>query len=69
MLTKAFIFIIALYQKMVSPFLGDCCRFYPSCSIYAQEAIKKHGILRGLWLAFKRVLKCGPWHPGGPDPV
>jgi len=57
------------YQLGVSPFLGRNCRFYPSCSQYALEAIAWHGAARGVWLAARRVCKCHPWHPGGFDPV
>ncbi|MES2121293.1 MAG: membrane protein insertion efficiency factor YidD [Chlamydiota bacterium] len=61
--------LIRLYQLMVSPVLGQCCRFYPSCSEYAMEAVQKHGCLKGMWLTTKRVVKCGPWHKGGTDLV
>jgi putative membrane protein insertion efficiency factor len=61
--------IIAGYRLLLSPFLGSRCRFYPSCSAYAAEAIEHHGTLRGAWLALKRIAKCHPWHPGGVDPV
>jgi putative membrane protein insertion efficiency factor len=57
------------YQLGISPFLGQNCRFYPSCSHYALEAIGRHGAMRGGWLATKRLCKCHPWHPGGVDPV
>jgi putative membrane protein insertion efficiency factor len=60
---------IRLYQLAVAPWLGPCCRFYPSCSQYARQAVAEHGCLRGLWLAGKRLLKCQPFHPGGYDPV
>lgn len=61
--------MIAAYRYVLSPFLGPRCRFYPSCSAYAAEAIDGHGALRGSWLALKRISKCHPWHPGGVDPV
>jgi len=61
--------LIAGYRLLLSPFLGPSCRFYPTCSAYAAEAIRVHGSLRGTWLAVKRLLKCHPWHPGGVDPV
>ncbi|MCK2044081.1 membrane protein insertion efficiency factor YidD [Chromohalobacter salexigens] len=57
------------YQYVISPLLGPRCRFWPSCSQYAVEAIQIHGPLRGGWLALKRILKCHPGHPGGVDPV
>ncbi len=59
---------IRIYQFTISPLLGNCCRFYPSCSNYALEAIEKHG-WKGLWLTLKRLCKCHPFHPGGVDPV
>ncbi len=61
--------LIRLYSLLVSPFLGVNCRFYPSCSSYAREAIERHGCLRGSWLAGVRLCKCHPFHPGGCDPV
>ena len=61
--------IIKAYKIFVSPLFGPTCRFYPSCSSYAIEAIRVYGLLRGVLLAFKRILKCHPLHPGGYDPV
>ncbi|MBT8141282.1 MAG: membrane protein insertion efficiency factor YidD [Gammaproteobacteria bacterium] len=61
--------LIRVYQRWVSPLLGNNCRFSPSCSSYMHEAICTHGHLRGLWLGSKRLCKCHPWHPGGDDPV
>jgi putative membrane protein insertion efficiency factor len=66
------VLLIALirgYQWFISPLLGNHCRFYPSCSQYAREAIERHGAVRGVWLAIQRVARCHPWHPGGVDPV
>lgn len=60
---------INCYQWFISPLFGKCCRFYPSCSHYAKEAIEKHGIGYGGFLTIKRLLKCHPWHPGGIDEV
>jgi putative membrane protein insertion efficiency factor len=57
------------YQLLLSPFFGRQCRFYPTCSEYAREAIDRHGSLKGSWLAVLRIVRCGPWHPGGVDPV
>jgi putative membrane protein insertion efficiency factor len=62
-------FLIRGYQLAISPLLGPRCRFYPSCSHYAIEAIETHGSLRGVWLTIKRISRCHPWHEGGFDPV
>lgn len=61
--------VIKVYQKWISPMLGPNCRFNPSCSSYALQAIKLHGALKGSWLAAKRIVKCHPLHAGGDDPV
>ncbi|HTJ91361.1 MAG TPA: membrane protein insertion efficiency factor YidD [Acidocella sp.] len=60
---------IRVYQLTLRPVIGANCRFYPSCSAYACEAISKHGAGRGALLAGRRILRCHPWHPGGFDPV
>ena len=61
--------LIRGYQYLIRPLLGSNCRFAPSCSDYAQEAIAVHGALKGTWFALRRVLRCHPYHPGGYDPV
>ena len=66
---RFFICLITCYKVLLSPFLGNNCRFYPSCSSYAQQAIAEHGVLKGSWLAIRRLSKCHPWHEGGIDPV
>jgi len=63
------LFLIRGYQYALRPMLGANCRFYPSCSDYAKQAVDRHGALRGLWLASRRILRCHPYHPGGFDPV
>ncbi|MBS3757614.1 MAG: membrane protein insertion efficiency factor YidD [Desulfobacterales bacterium] len=63
------LFLIRIYQCTLSPVMGGACRFYPSCSEYAYEAVKRHGAIKGGILALKRILKCHPFHPGGVDPV
>ncbi|MEJ2645379.1 MAG: membrane protein insertion efficiency factor YidD [Gammaproteobacteria bacterium] len=63
------IVLIKVYRYALSPWLGQHCRFYPTCSQYAQTAIERHGALRGSWLAVRRLGRCHPWHPGGVDPV
>lgn len=64
-----FVGLIRLYQLLISPLLGPRCRFHPSCSRYAAEALAEHGPLRGTWLAVRRIGRCHPFHPGGYDPV
>lgn len=67
--SKIIIKLIKAYRLILSPWLGNHCRFYPSCSAYAIEAIQQHGTVRGSWLAIKRLACCHPWHEGGVDPV
>ncbi|MFC5731233.1 membrane protein insertion efficiency factor YidD [Nocardioides vastitatis] len=57
------------YQLLISPLLGPTCRYYPSCSAYALEALRVHGAIKGTWLAVRRLLRCHPWSPGGVDHV
>jgi len=61
--------IVRGYRWLVSPLLPPACRFHPSCSEYAEQALARHGAWRGGWLAARRICRCGPWHPGGCDPV
>lgn len=68
-LTKFLLALIQCYRFAISGLLGNVCRFEPSCSTYAMEAIKTHGCLRGCCLTARRVSRCHPWHPGGIDPV
>jgi uncharacterized protein len=63
------VLLIKFYQFFISPLAGQHCRFYPSCSAYAVEAVQKHGSLKGSLLAAKRILRCHPFHAGGFDPV
>ena len=69
MIGRFFIWIIRCYQKYLSPLLGKNCRYIPTCSQYAIEAIRIHGPLKGCWLAFKRILRCNPFGGWGFDPV
>ncbi|HXX71521.1 MAG TPA: membrane protein insertion efficiency factor YidD [Candidatus Acidoferrum sp.] len=62
-------FLVNGYRYALSPALGMHCRFHPSCSAYALEALERHGAARGAWLALRRLARCHPWHPGGYDPV
>jgi putative membrane protein insertion efficiency factor len=68
-LQKSLIFSLQVYRYLISPLMGHSCRFYPSCSKYAQLAIKQYGSYVGLTMTIKRLLRCHPWHPGGYDPV
>lgn len=70
MFKKIFIFIISLYQKFISPLKRrSSCIFYPTCSSYAIEAFEKHGVIKGIYLTTRRILRCNPFHKGGYDPV
>lgn len=60
---------IDFYRHLISPLKPQTCRFYPSCSCYAREALSRYGVLEGFWLTVKRLARCHPWHPGGYDPV
>lgn len=66
---KLLTLLIRGYRYLISPLLGNHCRFYPSCSHYALDAVEHHGALKGSWLALARLARCHPWHPGGYDPV
>lgn len=66
---QALLFPIRLYRRLLSPLLPPACRFHPSCSQYALDALTTHGPVRGAWLAARRLLRCHPFHPGGLDPV
>lgn len=66
---RPLIWLVRGYQLAISPMLPPSCRFHPTCSCYAVEALQRHGALRGSWLALRRIARCHPWHPGGHDPV
>ena len=68
-LARVLTLLVRGYQLVLSPLLGPRCRFYPSCSSYAVQALSTHGALRGSWLAGRRLLRCHPWNPGGVDHV
>ncbi|WP_116495457.1 membrane protein insertion efficiency factor YidD [Balneicella halophila] len=68
-LVQLFIFPIRIYQKFISPLTPSSCRYYPTCSSYAIQALQKHGIFKGSFLAIKRILSCHPWGGSGYDPV
>ncbi|MFQ6037460.1 MAG: membrane protein insertion efficiency factor YidD [Candidatus Aminicenantales bacterium] len=68
-MTRLALALIRVYRLLVSPLLGIRCRFVPTCSEYTYEAIRKHGVIKGLFLGTRRLLKCHPLHPGGIDPV
>ena len=66
---RVLIWLVRGYKRFISPLLPPACRYTPTCSEYALEAIQKYGALRGGWMALKRILRCHPFHPGGYDPV
>ncbi len=68
-MARILLFFLTVYRVAVRPVLGRNCRFFPSCSDYANEALSRHGAARGSWLAVKRIIRCHPWHAGGFDPV
>jgi hypothetical protein len=65
----ALILVVRAYQVVLSPHIGNCCRFTPSCSQYCIEALRAHGVLKGGWLALRRIMRCRPFGPSGYDPV
>ena len=67
--SKPLIWLVRAYQLVISPFLPASCRFHPTCSHYAIEALQRHGSFKGFWLALRRLTRCHPWNPGGHDPV
>ena len=69
LLNRLAVLLVVGYRRIISPWLGPRCRFYPSCSAYAIEALQTHGTLHGMWLTLKRLGRCHPFHAGGVDPV
>ena len=69
MAKKILLFLIRFYQRRISSLFPPCCRFYPTCSAYAAQAIEKYGAAKGGWLAFRRIIRCHPFNDGGYDPV
>ncbi|SFL88438.1 membrane protein insertion efficiency factor YidD [Halanaerobium salsuginis] len=66
---KSILFFIKIYQKIISPWTPNSCRYLPTCSEYTRQAVEKYGAIRGSFLGLKRILRCHPFHPGGYDPV
>ena len=69
MIRRFFIVLIKGYSYLISPFMGNNCRYTPTCSAYTLEAVEIHGVMKGLWMGMKRISRCHPWHEGGYDPV
>lgn len=69
MIRAVLLLLVRAYRRLVSPLLPPSCRFYPSCSAYAEDALLRHGAMKGTWLAARRLARCHPLHPGGIDPV
>jgi putative membrane protein insertion efficiency factor len=63
------VLLVRVYQRLISPLFPASCRYVPSCSEYAAQALRRHGVVRGLWLAARRIVRCHPWAEGGDDPV
>lgn len=68
-MTRILLLLVKAYQFMISPMLGPSCRYTPTCSEYAVQALTRYGAIKGLWLSIKRVGRCHPWHDGGYDPL
>lgn len=69
MMRRLVIALLRAYKKLISPLLPPMCRFEPTCSVYAMDAVSKYGVLHGAWLTVRRLFRCHPFHPGGWDPV
>ena len=69
MIRTTLLLLVRAYQRLIAPGLPAACRFYPSCSAYAEGALTQHGAAKGAWLTARRILRCHPFHPGGIDPV
>lgn len=69
MMKQLVLMLIRFYRVAISPLFPATCRYYPSCSAYAQEAVRRYGAVKGGWMAVRRIVRCHPWHPGGFDPV